>query len=214
MTTKLPLEPYLAQQPHWPGAGRHILACFDEETVVVYQAFRPAIAAEAVALQRFGPAFSLSRMSWIKPNFLWMMFRCGWATKVDQERVLALRLARPFFERLLAAAVPSTPRGFDSDAAWKKAVARSEVRLQWDPDHGPGGQREERRAIQLGLRGSVLEEFAEGALVSVEDVTEFVIAQRPNAVAPYAELVMPRERVLSPRDPAAAANVRLDAVAS
>ncbi|MFT5999906.1 MAG: hypothetical protein ACI81P_002365 [Neolewinella sp.] len=34
-----------------------------------------------------GPAFSYQRMSWIKPNFLWMMYRCGWAKKQDQERL-------------------------------------------------------------------------------------------------------------------------------
>ena len=53
-------------------------------------------------------ASALRGMSWIKPNFLWMMFRCGWATKVNQERVLAIHLRRPFFESLLAEAIPST----------------------------------------------------------------------------------------------------------
>ena len=37
----------------------------------------------------FGGAFSLDRMSWIKPNFLWMMFRSGWGTKEGQEVTLA-----------------------------------------------------------------------------------------------------------------------------
>jgi hypothetical protein len=54
----LRLEPYLLQNARWPSAGRHILAQFDAESVVVYQAFRPAIAEEAVALQRFGPMWS------------------------------------------------------------------------------------------------------------------------------------------------------------
>jgi hypothetical protein len=31
-------------------------------------------------------------------------------------------------------------------------VARSEVRLQWNPDHDPTGNKLERRALQLGLR--------------------------------------------------------------
>ncbi|WP_209018579.1 DUF4291 family protein [Endobacterium cereale] len=27
---------------------------------------------------KFGPpTFSLNRMTWIKPSFLWMMYRCG-----------------------------------------------------------------------------------------------------------------------------------------
>lgn len=39
----LHFEPYLDQLPDWPAAGRHILAQFDEESVVVYQAYRPEI---------------------------------------------------------------------------------------------------------------------------------------------------------------------------
>jgi hypothetical protein len=206
-------EPYLLQNARWPSAGRHILAQFDAESVVVYQAFRPAIAEEAVALQRFGPSFSLSRMSWIKPNFLWMMFRCGWATKPDQERVLALRLRRAFFDRLLSAAVPSTfsANAWPSAQAWQDAVRRSDVRLQWDPDHGPTGNPVARRAIQLGLRGATLTEFAGPALLQVEDLTHFVARERDHAVPPYELLQTPSESVFQPQDPATAAALGLDA---
>jgi hypothetical protein len=49
-----------------------------EEYVVVYQAYKPSIAQFAVENQCLGgPDFSFNRMSWIKPNFLWMMYRCG-----------------------------------------------------------------------------------------------------------------------------------------
>lgn len=198
-------ELYLEQRAHWPKEGRAILAHYDDDAIVVYQAFRPQIADEAVQLGRFGPSFSRSRMSWIKPNFLWMMFRCGWATKVDQERVLALWLPRVFFERVLAAAVAST---FDATAwrdenAWKGAVANSDVRLQWDPDHGPSGTPQTRKAVQLGLRGAMLKEYADRAILRVEDVTALVVAQREHAKAPFTNLQTPRERVYVPRDPAA-----------
>lgn len=36
-------EPYLAQQSYWPTSGRHILAQYDDTSIVVYQAYRPAI---------------------------------------------------------------------------------------------------------------------------------------------------------------------------
>ena len=49
----------------------------------------------------FGGDFSYARMSWIKTNFLWMMYRCGWATKEGQEVVLALWLRRDGFDELL-----------------------------------------------------------------------------------------------------------------
>ena len=61
-------EPYVAQAARWPKQGRHILAQFDDESVIVYQAYRPAIGHFATQHGFFGGEFSLSRMSWIKPN--------------------------------------------------------------------------------------------------------------------------------------------------
>jgi hypothetical protein len=59
----------------WPESGRHILARYDDETIVVYQAYRAEIGRFAVENGCFGGEFKYSRMSWIKPNFLWMMYR-------------------------------------------------------------------------------------------------------------------------------------------
>src|SRR6516165_8516790 len=101
-------EPYTTQEARWPTSGRHILAQFDEGSVIVYQAYRPAIGHFAAEHGYFGGEFSLSRMSWIKPTFLWMMYRCGWASKEGQEVVLAVRLKRTAFDEILRRAVHST----------------------------------------------------------------------------------------------------------
>jgi hypothetical protein len=62
-------ESYEAQRSRWPASGRHILAQYDDKTIVVYQAYQRAIAEFAVTHQRFGgPSFSFERMSWVKPN--------------------------------------------------------------------------------------------------------------------------------------------------
>lgn len=37
-------------------------------------------------------------MTWIKPSFLWMMYRCGWGTKEGQETVLAVDISRRGFD--------------------------------------------------------------------------------------------------------------------
>ena len=212
MVTRLRLEPYLEQRPRWPAAGRHILAQYDDETVIVYQAYRPEIGLDAAAHGRFGPAWSRDRMSWIKPNFLWMMYRCGWATKEGQEVVLALWLRRAGFDALLASAVPSShdPHRYPEHADWKRAVARSDVRLQWDPDHAPGGTPETRRAVQLGLRGPALRRFADEWLLAVEDITPLCRAQHPHAQNPYRELLTPAERVYPVTDPAAITALGVD----
>jgi hypothetical protein len=205
-------EPYSEQVKVWPKEGRHILAQFDADTVIVYQAYSPSIGRYAVEHGTFGGDFSYSRMSWIKPNFLWMMYRSGWGTKEGQEVTLALRLRRTFFDSLLAQAVPSSwdRQQFATEEEWSTALGRSSVRLQWDPDHHPSGAKLERRAIQLGLRGEALEAFGQRELVEVLDVSEFVAEQRQRlSSGGVSALVTPRERVYRPADPVVAARLRL-----
>ena len=194
----LVLEHYTEQTKVWPEEGKVILAQHDEATIVVYQAFHADTARYAVEHQQVGGArYSFSRMSWIKPNFLWMMYRCGWMTKdEDQGRVLALRTRRSFFDGLLENAVASSWRASNtkSQQEWKASVAASDVRLQWDPDHAPDGSKLPRRAVQLGLRGDTLRRFVEEAVVEIEDISELVIQQREFRDE-LERLETPRERV-------------------
>jgi hypothetical protein len=178
----------------------------------VYQAYKPSIAAFAARHQVFGgDEYSFNRMSWIKPNFLWMMYRSGWATKSGQEAILAIRIAKSHFERILAGAVHSSfkPDVYPTHAAWQDALDRSDVRLQWDPDHNPYGTKLERRAIQLGLRGEVLRQFATDWIV---DITPFAAAQRKYVEARELDkLTVPVERVYLVADEGLAAQLRLQA---
>jgi hypothetical protein len=57
------IEPYCEQVKVWPKGGRHILAQYDEETIIVYQAYRPSIGRFAAQHGVFGGDFSFSRMS-------------------------------------------------------------------------------------------------------------------------------------------------------
>jgi len=195
---RLKTESHLGQRIRWPQEGQHILAQYDDQSVVVYQAYRPSIASYAIRHGHLGgPEFSFQRMSWIKPNFLWMMYRSGWGTKEGQEMTLALRLKRPFFNSLLAQAVASS---FNATAharheEWQRAIEGSEVRRQWDPDHSPSGARQQRRALQLGLRGQMLRRMASDDLLEVIDMTEFVAAQRPFAQDDNPALMTPTEDI-------------------
>lgn len=195
------LKPYTAQVQSWPLEGRHILATYDEENIVVYQAYRPEIGLFAAAHQRFGGEFSFSRMSWIKPNFLWMMYRSGWGTKEGQEVTLAVTIPRTLFDEILAQAVPSSfdARRYENIDDWRKALAASEVRLQWDPDHAPDGKPQARRAIQLGLRGEMLRRYAAVEVVKVEDLSSLVAEQRECLRNDASKLRTPRERIYLPR---------------
>jgi uncharacterized protein DUF4291 len=205
-------ESYQAQVARWPGAGRHILAQFDSDSIVVYQAYRPSIGRFAAEHGYFGGEFSLGRMSWIKTNFLWMMYRCGWGTKPDQEVVLAVRLRRAAFNEILAQAVPSRFEAelFATPAEFRAALATSSVRLQWDPDHDPSGAPVERRAVQLGLRGEVLSRYAREWILDIQDISPFVAEQRAHLKQPgWPQLVSPREEVHAVTDAAAARRLGL-----
>jgi len=209
----LATERYVTQNAAWPGAGRHILAHHDAATIVVYQAYRPSIGAYAIRHGTLDGDFSYRRMSWIKPNFLWMMYRSGWGTKQGQDVVLGFRLQRQFFDGLLSQAVASTfpASGLSSRADWAAAVARSNVRLQWDPDHDPAGKPLARRAIQLGLRGPVLLAFGKRELLEVIDMTPFVAVQRQLfQCTGVAELRTPVERPYVPADASIARRLQLD----
>ena len=152
-------------------------------------------------------------MSWIKPNFLWMMYRSAWGTKEGQEITLGLRLRRGFFDCLLAQAVASSwdPSDQIAQDEWEAAIARSDVRLQWDPDHDPHGKAVSRRAIQLGLRGAALDAFGKRELLEVIDMTAFVAAQRSQLQqAGLAELKTPAERVYHPAEASIARQLKLD----
>ena len=220
LASELACEPYNVQELRWPRKGRHILAHHDDDTIIVYQAFRSEIGNHAVRHQKFGDGFSLSRMSWVKPNFLWMMYRSGWATKENQEMVLALRLRRSFFDRILGLAIASSYDAsvHPTEDAWRAAGATSDVRLQWDPDHEPMGSPVARRAIQLGLRGKVLGDYASNdmrntnnQLLEVIDMTAFVGQQKAAlATAGVSALTMPVERVYRPADAAIAQRIGLD----
>ena len=118
-------------------------------------------------------------MTWIKPNFLWMMYRNGWATKEGQEVVLAIHLKRDAFERYLKQAVYSSYQSdsYESREAWQEHVQNSSIRLQWDPDHDPYGTKLERRAIQIGIRGPEVKMYAKEDILEIEDITAFVKEQ-------------------------------------
>jgi Domain of unknown function (DUF4291) len=137
-----------------------IRASFTESTIIVYQAYNSTIADAAIRAQTLAvPEFKVERMTWIKPSFKWMLYRCGWAQKANQERVLALHLTREGWEQALK---------------WSGSKEEGAcVRIQWDPERdlkfNPLGW----RSIQVGLSGKAVSEgLLGGWIVKVEDVTE------------------------------------------
>ncbi len=178
---KIEIKKYQLTKELLPGEGQYIIGHQTDEEIVVYQAYKASIAEYAVKHQVLGGSeFSYNRMSWIKPNFLWMMYRCGWAEKENQDRVLALWIRKAALEEILSNAVLSSfnPQYYTDKETWEMELEKKEVRLQWDPDHDPFGQKMTRRAIQLGLKGFILKDFGNHQISLIEDITGFVKEQK------------------------------------
>ncbi len=201
---KILTETYFTVDNRLPKIGQHIIAHQTEEQLVVYQAYHQQIADYAVKDQMLGGShYSYNRMSWIKPNFLWMMYRCGWASKKNQERVLAIWIKKSDFETILKEAVFSSYQStyYNDEQHWKEALDKKDVRLQWDPDHDPFGNKLIRRAIQLGMKGEMLQAFGKQFITFIEDITEFVKSQKVHVDNHQLDkLLIPAETTYQPKD--------------
>lgn len=156
---------------------KQIRAAYNDNTVRIYQAYNNIIANEAIDLGYFGSNFKTERMTWIKPSFLWMMYRSGWATKIGQERILAIDICRDGFDFILENAIISS---FEKNLGitkekWKEKIKTSDIRYQWDPERDIFGNPLDYRSIQLGLRRKVVEDYNHNWIKNIEDITQMVV---------------------------------------
>lgn len=182
-----------------PEPKFRIRALHTADTITVYQAYRPKIGKAAARDGRFPPAWSRERMTWIKPSFLWMMYRCGWATKEGQETVLAVEITREGFEWALRHACLShyVPELHADQADWKRELRRSSARVQWDPERDLHLNPLPHRSLQLGLAGEATIRYADEWIVGIEDVTP--LAKEVHALVRAGQLgeaaaLLPEER--------------------
>ena len=173
--------------------GKQITCAFSGEDIVVYQAYNEQIANYAVQNQTFKgcPQYRMSRMTWIKSNFLWM-HSANWATRdPNQARILALFVNKNDFEHeiLKHGVLTSNPFSseyfdpnwtyYSSEEEWRQEIARTKdssdrIRVQWDPYHQPSGEKMNfTRAIQIGLKGKYLESLL-NCVSKFEDITSYV----------------------------------------
>lgn len=153
--------------------ARQIRALHTESTLTVYQAYAPGLGLPAARDGRFPAAWGRGRMTWIKPSFLWMMYRCGWAEKEGQQTVLAVEITREGFGWALRhACLASYAHGLHADqAAWKRELKRAPARVQWDPERDLHLRPLPYRSLQLGLAGEASRRYADEWTVSITDVT-------------------------------------------
>jgi Domain of unknown function (DUF4291) len=167
-----------------------IRARHSDRILRVYQAYSAEIAGPALQAGRFVPPFSMSRMTWIKPSFNWMMYRSGYATKPGQEVVLGIDITREGFDWALGNAVLSSfkPGFHASREAWAQKVAARPVRIQWDPERDWRIEPvPDTRAIQIGIQGEAVDRYVNEWICAIEDVTPLardMAAAEARGVAP------------------------------
>ncbi|MFJ1597835.1 DUF4291 domain-containing protein [Streptomyces sp. NPDC088261] len=168
---------------------RQIRALHTAETITVYQAYPPAIGLPAARDGRFPDVWKRDRMTWIKPSFLWMMYRCGWGLKEAQETVLAVEISRDGFDWALRhACLSHYDRDVHADqVSWKRELKRAPARVQWDPERDLRLSALPYRSLQLGLSGDAARKYADEWTVAISDVTP--LARRVHEHVRAGELV-------------------------
>lgn len=181
---------------------KEIRAFYDDDTVRVYQAYNHRIADAALAVGTFvEPPFKMARMTWIKPSFLWMMYRAGWGRKDDgQSRILAVDISRAGFDWALAQGCLShhVAAIHGDAAAWR--AQQGAVRIQWDPERGLKLQPLAYRSIQIGLRGEAVQRYTARWIQRITDITaeaQYIEALILRGELEQARTLLPQERIYS-----------------
>lgn len=159
---------------------RQIRAVFDETTITVYQAYGHEIADAALKAGTFQPPFRTNRTTWIKPSFLWMMYRSGWGTKPGQERTLAITMTRRGFEQALASSCLShfDPTVHSDRDHWRQEMAENRVRIQWDPERDLYSEALPYRSIQIGIGPEMVDHYVHDWIVEISDISVRVDSMR------------------------------------
>lgn len=175
---------------------KQIRAVYDDKTIRVYQAYSDAIADSALKHSTFvSPPFKMERMIWIKPSFLWMMYRAGWGKKdAGQKRILAIDIAREGFEWALEHSLLShQAKNYIDKEEWLKIKKATPVRIQWDPERDLHLQPLEHRAIQIGLTNEAVPLYVNEWIQNITDVTG--LAQKIHGLVENGDLTAAEQRL-------------------
>jgi len=179
---------------------QYVNAEWDEEGIYFYQAYKDEIANYALEHQKFGGPCWGDRMTWIKPSFAWMLYRCGYGRKHNQNRVLKIKLGHEVFRDILKGCNLTIHLKHDGGKNKKnkkdeqnlEKIGQDKIdsnkpepsfgRIQWDPErdlyssegktpyHQPRKMLKT-RAIQIGINGGLRELYVEN-VISIEEVTD------------------------------------------
>jgi hypothetical protein len=178
-----------------------IRAVFTDTTIRVYQAYSKQIADPAIKTGTFiSPPFKMERMTWIKPSFLWMMYRAGWGKKTGQEKILAIDITREGFEWALKNSCLShfEPKIYTTNEKWLKIKQKSPIRIQWDPERDIHLNKLDYRSIQIGLSGEAVKKYINDWIVKIKEINPLcneIQASLENNQTKQAVNILPNEKI-------------------
>lgn len=175
-----------------------------ESTIRVYQAFSYELASLAIRNKSFkdNPHFKMTRMTWIKPSFLWMMYRAGWGHKDNkQQKILAIDISKNGFDWALSHSCSSHKPIAITEDEWNIVKSKTPVRIQWDPERNLLLEPLKYRAIQIGLSGIAVEHYINKWVTDIIDITKEA-KEISNLVVEHkfkeASLLLPNESIYIP----------------
>jgi hypothetical protein len=104
-----------------------------------------------------------------------MMYRSGWATKENQDRILAIDITH---EGFLWALENSCLSHFDSDIyesqdVWISCKEKSPVVIQWDPERDILLNKLDSKSIQIGLTPPAVYKYINNWIINIKDITPY-----------------------------------------
>eukprot|EP01132_Coremiostelium_polycephalum_P002840 gene2840-3530_t len=187
-----------------------IRAIYNENTIRVYQAYNSEIAKSAVQNQTFvSPPWKSERTTWIKPSFLWMMYRSGWSRKdKNQERILAIDITIDGFEWILDNHILSShikTSDIEEEEQQQQQQQHSLIVVQWDPERtiNLGARGDGMRSIQIGIKKGAVPKFVNEWIVSITDITDYCLSIKHELDSGNVELaksMLPKEELYIPRN--------------
>lgn len=187
-----------------------IRALYDTRYIAVYAAFSPSIADVAIKSQKLLPPFTYDRMTWIKPSYLWLMYRSEWGQKDNMQRILRIWLKKTDWETALSEAILTTPEAhvYNDAKKWRKQLDKARIRVQWDPERDIKNNHQSFKSIQVGITAALSETYAKKWITKIEDVTPLTHQLRSLVYARQFEQALP----LLPKEQVYKVNTKIEKV--
>jgi hypothetical protein len=131
------------------------------------------------------------------------MYYSGWAKHENQENVLAIKMKKKGFDEILEYAVMSTfyKEIYGNSKVWQDKLADSDIHVQWEPYHDLFGNKTDRRAAKIGIKGEVQRRFNEEWIIEIKNITPYVEQQQMLLEGNrLADIQLPQERAYAPAD--------------